>query len=216
MRYISLGRHCATSYNIKKYINSNVPTQFFDWSRTDFKCVLGVLTIKNIEEIFNIENIIVDNVTHRHENDLCMTLNNFVNDNLCLLYHHDIKYKEYTEPELNSKLIEFIDKYKRRYDRLIELIKMDEKLCFIYHILNCDFDYDDTNIFNTILISINKNIDYILILLVEDKDDTNIYSIHTNYVKINLNFFVSKEKRTWENLGYDWEKIFKLINTTQF
>jgi hypothetical protein len=211
MYYISLGRHCNVAYNIKKFIDNNIPTQFFDWSRTDFKCVLFILNLRVIDTIFNIENIIVDKESYKHENEFAMTLNNFVKDNLCLLYHHDIKYKEYNQLEINKELIIFINKYKRRYSRLIELIKINKQKCFIYNITN-DFDYNDATLFNKILTSINEHINYILVLLIEEEDDTYIYCKYKDYFKINLKHFKDINiAYEWTNQNYDWKKIFEII-----
>jgi hypothetical protein len=211
MYFISLGRHCNVAYNIKKYINNNVPTQFFDWSRTDFKCVLFILIFKNIEEIFNIKNIIVDKESYKHENKCGITLKNFVKDGLCLLYRHDVEYKnECNELEMNQKLIEFINKYKRRHNRLIELIKSDTKICFIYHI-TIGFDYNDVKYFNDILKNINKNVNYSLVLLVEE-DDEYIYKKFNTYLKINLKKFIDINiNPDWTTCQYDWKNIFKII-----
>lgn len=218
MYFISLGRHCWIAYHIKKYINNDIPTQFFDWSRNDFKCVLYMLNLRIIDTIFNIENIIVDKELFKKDNEITITFKNFVKDELSLLYHHDIPYKEYSEEEMNEKLLEFIEKYKRRHNRLIELIKTDKKLCFIYHIIN-NFNYDDTNLFNDILKSINKNINYILILLIEEeeekKEDSYIYCKYDYYIKINLKKFMNvnfiDSNQDWKQQQYDWEKIFELI-----
>lgn len=208
--YISLGRHCNIAIYIKKFINNDIPTQFFDWSRTDFKCVLFILNLRIIDIIFNNNNIIVDKELFKCDNELSMTLNNFNKDTLCLLYHHDIPYKEYNKQEMDNKLLEFINKYKRRYDRLIELIKTDTKICFIYYITS-NFDYNDTNLFNNILISINVNINYILVLLIEEPKPY-IYCEYNNYFKINLKHFIDINI-TADSFGnqYDWEKVFQKI-----
>lgn len=215
MKFISLGRHCATAFNIKKYIDQGHETQFFDWVRTDFKCILEILRIKNIDEIINIENIIVDKELFKDYN-ISITFKNFVKDNLTLLFHHDIEYREYTEQEMNQQIIEFNDKYKRRYDRLIDLIKSEQKIYFIYHI-STDVDFNDADLFNTLIKTINKNINYVLIFLtVEEKEY--IYSVFKNYVKINLNQFISNNETVtctvyddWTLSCYDWSKMFELI-----
>jgi hypothetical protein len=210
MYYISLGRHCDVAYNIKKFINNDIPTQFFDWSRTDFKCILFILNLRIIDTIFNNENIIVDKEIYKNEGDMCMTLRNFERDNLCLLYHHDIPHKEYNEEEMNEKLLEFIDKYKRRYTRLIELIKTDKKICFIYRITN-EFNYNDTKLFNNILTCINENINYILVLLVDEEGEY-IYCKYKDYFKLNLKHFIDiNVVPDWTTNNVDWKKIFEII-----
>jgi hypothetical protein len=218
MYFISLGTNCCVAYNIKKYINKDIPTQFFDWSRTDFKCVLYILNLRTIDTIFNVKNFIIDKEMYKVENNFSITLNNFVKDDLCLLYHHDIEYKDYSDLELTETLTQFINKYQKRHKRLIDLIKTSQKLCFIYYIRkttddsNIFFDYDDCKLFNKILISINKDIDYILVLLdTNDKEDYKY--IHTEYfLKINLKYFTNKDiELEWTFQKIDWDGVFKLI-----
>jgi hypothetical protein len=59
---------------------------------------------------------------------------------------------------------------------------IDTKLCFIYNITN-EFNYNDTNFFENILKKINKNINYILVLLIEEEDKY-VYLQFKNYLKI--------------------------------
>lgn len=215
MYYISLGKTCSIAYNIKKYIDKNRQTMFFDTSRTDFKCVLSVLDLPDIGVIFNIENMILDNKLYSHNRETTITFKNFAKDNLELLYHHDVKYdKNDNELTVNNKLLQFIATYRRRHDRFNELLKTEQKLCFIYNIIG-RFDYDDTNLFNSILTKINKNINYILILLIEEHEtETYTYCKHDNYVKINLSKFLDKNiVPFWKQPQYKWTDIFELIKT---
>jgi hypothetical protein len=84
MYFISLGRNCCVAYNIKKFINNDIPTNFFDWLRTDFKCALNILNLRNIETIFNDKNIIIDKETYKDKQDLGISFKNFLNNDLCL------------------------------------------------------------------------------------------------------------------------------------
>ena len=209
MYFISLGRNCCVAYNIKKYINNNTSTQFFDWSRTDFKCVLYILNLETIDTIFNVENFLIDKETYKQDDDILITLNNFVKEGLCLLYHHDISLIEYLKQTETEILTEFINKYKRRHERLIDLIKTSQKLCFIYYISD-SLDYDDCKLFNKILTSINKDIDYVLVLL---DDGVDYKYIHTEFfLKINLKYFTNKDiEFDWTLQNIDWEGLFKYI-----
>jgi hypothetical protein len=117
MQFISLGRHCDIAHNIKKYINNDTPTQFFDWVRTEFKCVLHILNLRYIDTIFNIENLNLDTSMFKIDGELTITLKNFERENLVLLFHHEIQLCDYYSSEVDNKLIEFIDKYKRRFNR---------------------------------------------------------------------------------------------------
>ena len=243
MKYISLGRHCDVVYNIKKNIDDSVPTQFFDWVRTDFKCVLDILKLERTEpeallevsetgfySIFNIENIIIDDKTFAIDKQIGVTLKNFENKQNTLLFRHDIPLKEYNDAELNNQITEFITKYKRRFDRLIELIKLEpstnasetleqkcsplnNKLVFIYKALyngniNFETDIDD---FKNIITTINKNVDYCLVVLVKSEENY-ILIKSKNYLKINISTFIDKNiPFEWTRKQIDWKQIFNII-----
>jgi hypothetical protein len=205
-------------------MDNNIPTQFFDWSRTDFKCVLSILNTRCIETLFNIENIVVDNNLYKHNGEVCLTLKNFDKDGLCLLYHHDIlykkavtpvrghKYDKYTDIELHEQLTGFINKYRRRYVRLLELIKTNEKICFLYFSDN-GFDYNDCDLFNTALTSINNEVIYSLVLLIREPEDTYEYIKCDNYFKLNLTHFLRNDivRPNWTRNQYNWKRIFETI-----
>lgn len=213
--YVSLGRHCTVAYNIKKYINENIPTQFFDWVRTDFKCALHILNLRCLDAIFNIDNLIVEK-PNGIQKDISITLKNFEEKELTLLFHHDIPVNDYSDIEINNKLIEFIDKYKRRHDRLIELIKSNNnKLCFLYYIAS-DFDYvNDIELFNKIIYKINKDVAYLLVLLVNDESADYYYTKYNNYLLINLPRFTDKNIESGDfHFNVDWKTIFKIIENT--
>jgi hypothetical protein len=54
---------------------------------------------------------------------------------------------------MSNKLIEFFNKYKRRFNRLITLIKSNNKLCFMYRVTST-IDYEnDINIWLDYIIS---------------------------------------------------------------
>jgi len=217
--FISLGRNCSVAHNIRKYANQNGPTHFFDWVRSDFKCVLHILKLKTIDTIFNTQNMIIDKETFKHEKKLTITLKNFAKDNLCLLFHHDVEYdKNDNDEQINCKLKDFFAKYDRRHNRLIKLIETSKKLCFIYfndvNKVNNVFDYNDCAEFNKIITAINANLDYFLVLLMKDNYEEKDYKcIKTkNLLKINLkHFFIKNVVVDWTRNMYDWKSIFKLI-----
>ena len=218
MRFISLDRHCDIAYNIKKYTNDEYPRNFFDWLRTDFKCVLEILNVKNIDDIFNKNSIILDREMFKQNADLTLFLNYFQSQNLTLLFRHEIKLSEYNEVNSDQLLTKFIDKYKRRYNRLIELIKSTEVLYFIHRVADCDdnydVQYDDILQFDKILKSINPNIKYKLVLL-NPKIDDDEYVQNDNLIIINLSKLTDHNiEHDWTNQHYNWNRIFEII--TQF
>jgi len=215
MHFISLGRKCDTKFNINKYINQDFLTLFFDWLRSDFKCVLYILNLKNIYDILNIDNFTIDKDIFAHLNHLTITFKNFEKENLTLIFHHDIELTDYyNDEELNNKLFWFIDRYKRRFDRLIELIKSDKKLCFIYknsdNIIDFETDIDE---FEKVLKTINENVNYLLVILVETEEKYQFIK-YENYLKINLSKFIQEGKIDYSDYTLshiEWEKIFTII-----
>jgi hypothetical protein len=218
MKFISLGRHCDIAFNIKKYIESDAPTHFFDWSRTDFKCVLDILNIRCIDQILNIENIRIDKESFAYNNDICLTLKNIEKKNLNLLFYRDIILENYNDEEMNDKLVQFIEKYKRRFNRLIELIESKDKICFIYRVQEIKIDFEkDIELFKKILFSINKNCIFCLVFLIEGDDDF-IFVKYRSYMKINISSFIDKTNNdySWKSEHIDWEKIFNVIKSSAF
>jgi hypothetical protein len=147
-----------------------------------------------------------------NDNAVTITFKNFVNDKLCLLSHHDITLGG----DISNKIVEFTEKYKRRHDRLINLIETNEKICFIHHHNNSNkvFDYDDCIEFNKIIKSINKNSNCFLVLLMNDAYGEDYKYEKTEYfIKINLKHFIltDPKKDDWTLSHYDWETIFKFI-----
>lgn len=216
MKFISLGRHCDVAFNIKKYTNNDNPTHFFDWVRTDFKCVLFILKLTNFRSLFNIRNFKIDKQSYAHDNQICITLKNFERDNLTMLFHHDIPLKDYSVVEMCSESQNFITKYHRRYDRLIELIKSDKKIIFI-HRATIQFDYEnDIECFHKKLRNINKDIIFCLVILIEEEENE-IFIKNEKYLKINLSYFINKNiEFSWERLDVDWKSVFELIKTNAF
>jgi len=218
MKFISLGRHCDIAFNIKKYIDSDVPTHFFDWVRTDFKCVLEILNLRCIDQILNIENIRIDKESFAYNNDICLTLKNIEKKNLNLLFYRDIILENYNDEEMNDKLVQFIEKYKRRFNRLIELIESKDKICFIYRVQEIKIDFEkDIELFKKILFSINKNCIFCLVFLIEGDDDF-IFVKYRSYMKINISSFIDKTNNdySWKSEHIDWEKIFNVIKSSAF
>lgn len=209
MHFISLGRNCEVAAWIKKYITSNQMSHFFDWLRSDFKSVLYILNQNNFDTAFNVNNIVVNKEAWAHDNEIQFTFKSLDENNLCLLFHHEVKISDFCD----EKVLEFFEKYRRRHTRLMNLIKSNEQICFIYYIFNYDFDYNDCEILNQLLKSINKNINYRLFLLVNDYNEPYVCEHNQYYAKINLSKFVinSKSNSSWPFSLYDCKALSDFI-----
>ena len=217
MEFISLGRHCDIAFNLKKNNKTDI-THFFDWIRTDFKCVLYILNLKNIDSIFNIDNLIIDDKEHLHENEYTITLKNFVEKKEVFLFHHEIQIKTDDNIDIKEKIKLFIDKYNRRYGRLMDLIKSDKKLVFIYRITENKFDYNtDVNEFNKIIKLLNKNIVYCLVILVNDASEDYYFVRFENYIKINISKYIDTNiNNDWTYSHIKWLNIYDIIENNAF
>jgi len=117
MKYISIGRNCSVKYNIDKY-KGNCETLFFDWLMTSMNSVIDILGSDNINNILYFDNII------RDINNPCGGTNSRIiikSLNYCRSIH-DLPIS-YTD----NDILDFIDKYTRRFNRIIEYIKSNEK-----------------------------------------------------------------------------------------
>ena len=121
MKYISIGNACNSKMAIQKYIGP-CETLFFDWLMTDMKSILAVLQCQNIEDILQPKYIVQDNDKPIHETMARIRIQSLSH---CISIH-DLKIN-YTEMDV----LQMIEKYKRRYDRIHEWIQSNEKLCFI-------------------------------------------------------------------------------------
>ena len=107
---VSFGSECDIKYQINKYLNLTKETEFFDWLISDIDSVCDILS-KDINTILTFPNIQL--IGYKNINSIIKFKN-------CtkLVSMHDVPIK-YSFNDINN----FILKYKRRYNRLIELIK---------------------------------------------------------------------------------------------
>lgn len=205
--YISLGRHCDIKYNLD-LVRNKCETQFFDWLRSDFKTALHILKMNDIErELLYEDNLIINQFD---KSNYGVTFKTLTELNLICLSHHDLIYKETL---LIEDIKDFIDKYKRRFIRLINLIKSDKKIIFIHRDPNKTVEYDDYNEFKNILQKINPDVNFYLILLREHEYDY-IFIKKDYLITINLNKCIQKDtsKDKWKMQKYNWNSIFNIID----
>jgi len=201
MTLISLGGGCCVKHHIDLFLEHTYetqPTHFFDWLLTDFNSACEILRLHNdIDTLLNRENFRID-VSKPYNASV----------QLILLSHcesiHDVP-NPYNEKDIDD----FIDKYKRRLERLISLIQSNEHIYFIR------FDYgvrqlteEQKRRFHDLIHDINPTCKYTLVSLLET--NKNIYQ--PNYIGIDLNAYkFSKDKTDWKNNHYNWDKIFRQI-----
>ena len=125
MKIISLsssiaGPACAIGLCIKKHFyDNNYQTNMFDYLEISLLSIIQILYLKN------------DDINYLHENNEVF-INPVGNNSVIfknfnhIISHHDLKLN-YSEEDYKD----FIDKYKRRYHRLMEYINTEDKILFI-------------------------------------------------------------------------------------
>ena len=122
MKIISLsssiaGPACAIGLCIKKHFyDNNYQTNMFDYLEISLLSIIQILYLKN------------DDINYLHENNEVF-INPVGNNSVIfknfnhIISHHDLKLN-YSEEDYKD----FIDKYKRRYHRLMEYINTEDKI----------------------------------------------------------------------------------------
>ena len=207
MKIISLssniaGPACAVACAIRKYYyNNNYKTNMFDFLEISFTSIIQILNM-NFSDIVYLSdnNDFLENDTH-----MTVKFKNFDK----IYSHHDLN-KNYTDNEYML----FIEKYKRRYIRLLDDIKNENKIIFIRFGLEND---SDVLKFINIIQRINPNLKiYYITLLYNDlsndvKQNSGDLTINFyNYINANFNY---SEDLFFKTLEFDWNTVFNKINT---
>jgi hypothetical protein len=143
--FISFGPHCCPrqrlDYIKNKYGMCITETHFFDYLMVNINTIKNIFNIENIETYINYQNINIYGSGNEH---LHIELKNIELKSI-----HDVDKNldnSNTESTINEQ---FIEKYIRRYNRLIDFININEKICFIYQSIISYEDYTElNNIFN--------------------------------------------------------------------
>jgi hypothetical protein len=205
MVFISIGRGCMVKYQINKHTGSS-PTLFFDWLITDMDSVIEIFnsySCGNIDSLLSPNNTIQCSINPVHNNKTSRFL--IGPDSLsCCTSIHDVNIK-YTAKDIFN----FIEKYKRRFMRIIEYINSNEKIYFIrYDKINND---QRVKFIETIK-RINAKCNFVLIAIKPDQKNSEI-KIEENYKEINLTSIETKNatlivEPDWSYSHWDWNKIF--------
>ena len=118
---------------------------------------------------------------------------------------HDIPIN-YTD----NDIFEFINKYTRRFNRIIKYIKSNEKICFIrYGYVN----NDAAEKFIETIKKINSDCDFTLVVIHNDKNNNIEILKQKNllYIKLNVDEPIKFE---WTQQFLNWDDIFLNIENT--
>ena len=208
--YLSIGNSCVVSHWLRKTKLQSNETHFFDWIITSFKTVIEILNIVDEEKLCEKlkTNIVFEKALfENHKVVLCNNFDTFksVHD-LPANGDDDAIYMEH-----------FVNKYVRRYTRLIHKIKVEDTLQFILF-LNCV--YSDINLhvdlFNQILTKLHKNHNFKLKILTTDKSDKKELN-KTDFCEIiHLeDYRICPNHKGWTLEHYDWEVVLNTIKNNK-
>jgi hypothetical protein len=198
MVYISIGNACNVKYQISKHKHQS-QTLFFDHLMTTMSAVIDIFSCQDINHILFFDNIQRDihNPFHLHNSRIIVKSLNY-----CISIH-DIKC-EFTDTDV----FEFIDKYKRRFNRMIKIILSTEK---IYFIRTGRVDACVQRQFIATILKINPNCNFYLIVIDNDKanDAGRLKYDHCLYLTLNIDNPIADDWTTdylnWDNIFFDIE-----------
>ena len=195
MKYISIGYKCSVKYNIDKYRGAS-ETLFFDRLMTSMDSVIEILNCNNINNILYSDNIVRDLNNPYHYNNSRIVIKSL---NWCVSIH-DLS-KNYTD----NDVLDFIDKYSRRFKRIIEYIKSNEQICFIrMGDVSCDIIYKFIETIKTI----NSNCDFTIVVIDNNKQNMPEIIKQQNLLYIKLNVHVPIGENDWTCEFLNWNSIF--------
>jgi hypothetical protein len=197
MKYISIGNACAVKYNINKF-RGNCETLFFDNLLTSMDAVLSILSCDNIKDILYLENIIIkQDAEYSSYNPYCSV--SIKNLNWCISIH------DLPRDNSDNDISDFIDKYTRRFNRIIEYIKSNKKICFVRHSYT---SYDEIYKFIEVIKKINADCDFNIVVIDNDKNNNTEIIKEKNLVYIKLNIDIPPDNNDWTIQYLNWNNIF--------
>lgn len=205
MKLISIGHACNIRFGINEYYSSigekYGQTNFFDWLTTEFSSVVQLLKCDYLK-IINKDNISIYDFS---EENMKVSFN--------LLNHceslHDLK-KNHNNDDINQ----FINKYRRRYCRLIDYIKNNETIYFIRY--TTDSSDIKPNEFISSVLNINPNKKFKLVTLNHKYRDKSNVSENEYLIDIDMELFKKKnydysDGNDERHFHYDWIKLYKYL-----
>ena len=190
------GNACAVKQSIINYTKELQKSNFFDWLVTSMKSVNEILEKKPIMFESN----------YIYPNSLNTTSINFKNFDL-LTSHHDIKKID------SNSINELTKKYKRRYNRLVNIIREEKKINFIRYCKNQEnIEVEEIIKFQINIKNINPNLKFNFILI---SDYENLILpeklLNLNLIYINLNNYIDNDILNEKNSYFKIIKSYKCI-----
>lgn len=214
--FVSLGKRCNTAYNLNKYAQPRTAAYPFDWLGSCFESVLAVCALSNFDDLFNRENLVADTERYRDEGELTITLKPMDARGLYLRFRHDFKIAEYVGNE-EEKHAEFLEKYRRRCDRLrqaiydsatgpeVVFVRIDDNLSDL-----CDEQYVR---FQNTMRTIHPKVRYRLVVLTCNPAEVAMSpTIRDTHIHLHLGPTYATplvKDPIWTMPHYDWDAIYR-------
>ena len=158
----------------------------------------SVIEILNCDDINNI--LCIDNISRDINNPYNNNHSRIIIKSLdfCVSIHDVLR--DFSD----NDILVFIDKYKRRFNRIIDYIKSDQKIYFIRN--DCIDDYTQQKFKETIL-KINPNCNFTLVIVDNNKENNVSIEKYDRclYIKINNENTILSD---WTTEYFNWDKIF--------
>jgi hypothetical protein len=197
MRYISIGSKCNVKSQIDRHVGKN-ETHLFDWLGTDMESVIQILQCDDINNIFNHDNVVNDVKVPNTRSNSRVIIKNL---SYCVSIH-DLRL-HYKKKDVDD----FIDKYKRRFERLIQLICGTEKIHFIRH---GKITEEQKELFINTILKINPSCNFSLVSVTEGSD----YEINKSerFIEFKITNNTKKNQDDWTSSYLDWGKVFTTLS----
>ena len=190
---ISIGKSCIVKYNIDKVLGKK-ETMFFDWLKTDMISINQIFNVDNLNGILLLEDS--NNPYHNGKSRILIKSLSY-----CESVHDiPVNYNSFN-------IINFIEKYKKRYNKIVEAIKNCNST--IYFLRKGSIFLEEKNQFIKNIKRINPNCQFKLVELLEHNEKNNYQKIEDNFISINLdNYLIKKKTTNWIGDYWNWEQIF--------
>ena len=206
-KIISLGPHCCPRVRLDYIKTLNKveisESNFFDYLMVNFQTILKIIESENIEDIININNTEIYYVSADYINVQLK--------NVYLQSIHDVPNINNVNDINNIEIIDciqnnFIDKYIRRYKRLIEKMK-NEDIIFIYH---SPISLEESEKFYNIISKITTK-KIILVSFYDFGENIDTIRKHDNLYYLNYNnLYLTKNYEYEASMAFlDWIGIFE-------
>lgn len=197
MKYISLGQSCLASYHLRK-LGLQRETHFFDWIVTSQNTVIKVLEMNDQDQL---RRALTENV--QFERELFEGHKAFTCQSLGLRSVHDLP----ADGDCPDRFrFHFVDKYIRRYNRLVEVLNSEEPVMFVMTLKK----FEPTDKLTSTIQNIFPTLNFHMILIIEESNHECIKEKKVTTVFLEDYLLKPGARQThWSLDQYDWNRILK-------